>query len=119
MQNAYSAWLRAPVRSGGGDGTSAAGTGVAFVDDAMRTEVADGRVVPVLRRTWSRCPCTIAADWGGYLRTSAEVISGKEERKPASMALHSVDSAGSHMAACRKAMRCSSVAIGGHGRAME
>ena len=53
------------------------------------------------------------------MRTSAEVISGKEERKPASMALHSVNSAGLHMAACKKAMRCASVAIGGYGRARE
>ena len=75
------------------------------------------------------CPCCDAPGPGapapslpigvGYLRTSAEVISGKEERKPASMALHSVDSAGLHMDACKNAMRCSSVAKGGHGRARE
>ena len=35
------------------------------------------------------------------------------------MALHSVDNAGLHMDACRNAMRCSSVAKGGHGRARE
>ena len=50
---------------------------------------------------------------------SAEVISGNEDRNPASMALHSVDNAGLHMDAWRNAMRCSSVAKGGHGRARE
>ena len=54
----------------------------------------------------------MAADGGGYLRTRAEVISGKEERKPASSASHSVDNAGDHSALWRNAMRCAMVARG-------
>ena len=48
-----------------------------------------------------------------------EVISGKEDRKPTSMALRSVDSAGLHMAACKKAMRWAIVAVGGQWRARQ
>ena len=40
------------------------------------------------------------------------MISGKEERKPASRASQSVDSAGEHNALCRKAMRWAMVARG-------
>ena len=49
---------------------------------------------------------------GGYLRTSADMISEKEDRKHASIASHSVDSAGKHIASCRNAMRLAMVTCG-------
>ena len=50
--------------------------------------------------------------WRGYLRTSAEVSSGKEVRKPASMAAVMVDSAVEHSAPCEKEIRLAMVAYG-------
>ena len=53
---------------------------------------------------WSRCPCTIAADGGGYFRTSLEVISGSDVRNPSSSASHRVESAGNPIVPWRKAI---------------
>ena len=43
--------------------------------------VVDGVVVArMFLLCWSRCPWAMAAARGGYLRTSADVISGKDAR---------------------------------------
>ena len=53
-----------------------------------------GVVGRIFTLCWSRCPWAMTAARGGYLRTSADVILGKDARKPALIASHSVDSAG-------------------------
>ena len=73
--------------------------GVGFVDRALRL-------------VWSRCPCTIAAERGGYFLTSSLVISGHDAKKPASSALQSVDRAGFPSAPWRKAILSAIVAYG-------
>ena len=60
-QNAYRAWLRGPVRSGGGVGTMLSGMSGMGVGVVSGLETGVGCVDPELRRTWSRWPCTIAA----------------------------------------------------------
>ena len=65
-----------------------------------------GRVDWVFFRTWSRYPLIMLEIEGGrYLRTSAEVISGKVVRKPASIAPQRVDRAGDSIATCSNAIR--------------
>ena len=49
---------------------------------------------------------------GGYLCTSADVISRKEDKKPASIVSQSVNSVGKHIAPCRNTMRSAMVAYG-------
>ena len=71
------------------------------------------RVDATFCRRWSRWPCIIGRDCGGYLRTSLLDISGNEFRNPASSASHKVDRAGLPKVACINAMRCARVASGG------
>ena len=69
-----------------------------------------GRVDLWFLRTWSRWPFIIGTEGGGYFLRRADVISGREERKPESSALHMVDIEGDPIAAWRKSMRWEMVA---------
>ena len=69
-----------------------------------------GRVDLCFFRTWSRWPFIIGTEGGGYFLSRADVISGREERKPESSALHMVNREGCPIVACRKAMRWEMVA---------
>ena len=76
-----------------------------------------GRVDRWFFRTWSRWPLIIGTEAGGYFLSSAEVISGRDERKPESRALLMVEMEGEPIAACRKAIRWEMVAWGVKGTA--
>ena len=68
-------------------------------------------------RTWSRWPLIIGMEGGGYFLSSADVISGRDDRKPESSALHMVEREGEPIAAWRKAIRWEMVAWGVKGTA--
>ena len=76
--------------------------GDAAGDYCSGVDAGDCCVDPVFRLVWSKCLCTIAADGGGYLHTSFDVISGSEVRKHPSITSHRVESTGKPKAIWRK-----------------